>query len=96
MNEMHEMTEARDQDGGEEITHGFLTDRQIHAMAAYATDHYELSCEWRKARDAAREYAIEEWGVEPFPAALGLTIKLARINWERRKMSARAAVGGAA
>jgi hypothetical protein len=54
------------------------------------------SSDLRKARDAAREYAIEEWGVEPFPAALGLTIKLARINWERRKMSARAAVGGAA
>lgn len=59
----------------------YLTNAEIRAMAQVALENYELSCEWRKAREAATEYALEEYGFKPGPSAIALALKMAQAGW---------------
>ena len=71
---------------------GYLTEDQIAQMAEYAAQNYELSAEWRKAYDAAREYAAEEFGIRANESQVNYAGKLARTIWEGEKIRVQAAI----
>lgn len=59
----------------------YLTNDEIREMAEAAFTNYEFSCEWSKAREAAIEFAVDEYGFRPGPSAIYLAVKIARVNW---------------
>ena len=60
----------------------YLTDSQIHQMAAAVLSGIEMTplSRYDKMR-VAREYAIDEFGVRPSESACGLAVKLANMGW---------------
>lgn len=74
---------------------GHLTDKAISEMAEAALRAYEFACSWRRAGDAAREHAADEFGVRANPAQVGLAVRLAQTRWQALSFDARRA-GGAA
>lgn len=60
----------------------YLTDAQIHEMAAAVLSGIEINylSRYDKMR-IAREYAIDEFGLRPSESACGLAVKLANMGW---------------
>jgi hypothetical protein len=59
----------------------YLNDSQIEDMAGAAVNAYEVAADWNAAIRAAREYAIDEFGVNPSKGAVLLAVKLAKVRW---------------
>lgn len=71
-----------------------LSDEQICNMAHEAANTYEMTASWRDAGRAAREYAMDEYGIRASDSAVGLAVRVAQTMWEAARHQARAAVEG--
>ena len=69
----------------------YLTEDQIDEMADAALTTFEVSADRNAALRAAKEYAVDEFGVTPSKTAVLLAVKRAGLGWEARKMHARRA-----
>ena len=70
----------------------YLTENQIDEMADAALTTFEVSADRNAAVRAAKEYAIDEFGVTPNKTAVLLAVKRAGLGWEARKMQVRRAL----
>jgi hypothetical protein len=59
----------------------YLSDYQINQMALAAVKSYEMTADWKEARRAAHEFAIDDIGVRPNHTAVLLAVKLAKAKW---------------
>ena len=59
----------------------YLTDDQIKLMADVACGSYEMTASWSAARQAAFEYAVDEFGIRPRKSACLLALKHAKVQW---------------
>jgi|GEM_PF-3933817 len=69
----------------------YLNDDQIEEMAHAAFAAYEVSANKRSAIRAAKEHAIDEFGIEPNGSAVLLAFNIAMTQWEGDKIAARMA-----
>ena len=74
----------------------FLTEFEITLLAEEALNNFEWTCEWRKAREAASEFAADEWGVRATNAQLNTAVRRAQVGWEGVKMSVKSAIAAEA
>ena len=70
----------------------YLTENQIHDMAVYALNNYEICAEKSKLGQWAAEYAADEFGVTATPSQIGYAVTLALTGWEGIKIAVKAAV----
>lgn len=68
-----------------------LLDSSIESMAEAALANYEFSCDWYKAREAARE-AASELGFKPSGSDLTLAVSVARLKWYKMVRDSKAAI----
>lgn len=73
-------------------TKTYLTDTQIAEMASVAVQSFEMTADWNAAAQAARECAIDDFGVRPNATAVLLAVKLAKVRWMATVQSAKAAI----
>lgn len=66
----------------------YLTDDEIDDMAHAAFASYEWTASWRRAGEAAREHAADEYGVDASSTAVGLAVRHAQVMWEAARMAA--------
>lgn len=66
----------------------YIKDDEIEAMANAAFVSYEFTCSWKRAGEAAREFAMDEFGKRPSSGAVGLAVRLAQVKWESARMRA--------
>ena len=52
----------------------------IEEMALAALRNYEMSCEWAKAYDAAKEEGLES-GITPSKGMIHEALKMAKLSW---------------
>jgi len=60
---------------------GWLNEQQISELVTVCHDSYEMQCDWGRAKMAAAEYSIDEWGVAPSLTATLLVYKRAKTAW---------------
>ncbi len=68
----------------------YLNAGEIDEMARAAFQSYEFTCCWRRAGQAAREHAADEFGVRAADSAVGLAVRHAQVMWEAARHRARA------
>lgn len=64
----------------------YLYDQEINQMADAALISYEFGCCWKRALQAAAEFAIDELGVKATRAQAATAVRIAQTNWERIKI----------
>lgn len=60
----------------------YISQAEIDQMARAAVTSYEMACSWRRAGEAAREYAADELGVRATSAQVALAVRLAQTRWQ--------------
>lgn len=70
----------------------YLTEAQIADMGHAAMMAYEMTAERSAMYCAAREYAMDEFGVHPRPSAVKLAVKRASVQWMACSMATKKAV----
>jgi hypothetical protein len=74
------------------LTNSYLNDDQIHQMADSALLSYEMTCSWKRAHEAAVEFAADEFGVRATVAQASTAVRLAQTGWEGISISVKAAI----
>ena len=69
----------------------YLADSEINAMAEYACNSYEFTCDWKAAYFAAKEYCEDEFGFTPNKSAIALAVNKAKLKWEGFRIQAQKA-----
>jgi hypothetical protein len=59
----------------------YLREEQVSLMADAAVRSYEMTGDWSAAIRAAREYAVDEFGVRPNQSVVLLARKIAAVRW---------------
>ncbi len=75
--------------GGHAMKKRYLYQQEIHQMADAALISYEFGCSWKRAFEAAAEFAIDELGVKATRAQAATAVRIAQTNWERIKIGIR-------
>tara|TARA_R110002153_G_scaffold193440_3_gene346816 strand:+ start:1061 stop:1294 length:234 start_codon:yes stop_codon:yes gene_type:complete len=70
----------------------YLTLFQIHQMADSALLSYEMTCSWKRAHEAAVEFAADEFGVRATVSQASTAVRLAQTGWEGISISVKAAI----
>lgn len=60
----------------------YMPQSEIDQMASAAVTCYEMACSWRRAGEAAREYAADDLGVRATSAQVALAVRLAQTRWQ--------------
>jgi len=68
----------------------YMSEFEIQQMAEAALTSYEFSCEWKKAHQAAVEFAADEWSIRATTAQASTAVRIAQTGWEGIKMSVKA------
>jgi|TARA_Y100000114_G_C11718504_1_gene307237 hypothetical protein len=64
----------------------YLYHQEINQMADAALISYEFECCWKRAFQAAAEFATDELGVKATRAQAATAVRIAQTNWERIKI----------
>lgn len=64
------------------ITSRYISDDEINELAGYGFTTYEVCACWARAKQAIRDYALDEWSVRLTVPQYMLAVKLARIQWQ--------------
>ena len=67
----------------------YLYQQEIYQMADAALISYEFGCSWKRAFEAAAEFASDELGVKATRAQAATAVRIAQTNWERIKIGIR-------
>lgn len=62
----------------------FLTDHLLTIFADESVNNYELSCEWRKAGQAAQDLAADDFGIRLTNSQVGTIVNIAKQKWMSR------------
>lgn len=73
----------------------YLGKDEIESMAEAAFTAYEHACCWRRAGEAAREYALDDISVRATSAQIGLAVRLAQVRWQSATIAAKRNAAGA-
>jgi len=65
----------------------FLSEWEIQQMAEAALTSYEFSCCWKRAFEAAAEFAADELGVKATRAQAATAVRVAQTGWEGIRLS---------
>lgn len=65
-----------------------LTKSEIHQMAEAALIAFEFACCWKRAFEAAAEFAVDELSVRPTKAQAATAVRVAQAGWEGLRIAA--------
>ena len=65
----------------------YLSQFEIQQMAEAALTLYEFTCSWKRAFQAAAEFATDELGVKPTRAQAATAVRIAQTGWEGIRQS---------
>ena len=65
-----------------------LKESEIHQMAEAALVAFEFACCWKRAFEAAAEFAVDELGVRPTRAQAATAVRVAQSGWEGIRIAA--------
>ena len=60
----------------------YLSQQEIQQMAEAALISYEFGCSWKRAFQAAAEFAADELGVKATRAQAATAVRIAKTDWE--------------
>ena len=66
----------------------WLSNREIHQMAEAALIAFEFACDWKRAFEAAAEFASDELGVKATKAQAATAVRIAQTGWEGIRIAA--------
>jgi len=61
-----------------------INDEQISELAQVGLGTYEMTADWKRARESMVEHAMDEWGVTARASAIWLALKFAKMFWNER------------
>jgi hypothetical protein len=65
----------------------YLSEWEIQSMAEAALTSFEVTASWKRAFEAAQEYAADEWEIKATPKQTATAVNIAKTGWEGIKMS---------
>ena len=65
----------------------YLSQWEIQQMAEAALNSYEFACCWKRAFEAATEFAADELGVKATSAQSATAVRIAQTGWVGIRMS---------
>ena len=65
----------------------YMSQWEIQQMAEAALISYEFTASWKRAFEAASEFATDEWGVKATRAQTATAVRIAQTGWEGIRMS---------
>ena len=65
----------------------YMSQWEIQQMAEAALTSYEFTASWKRAFEAAAEFAADEWGMKATRAQAATAVRIAQTGWEGIRMS---------
>jgi len=65
----------------------YMSQWDIQQMAEAALISYELTASWKRAFEAATEFAADEWEVKATQSQAATAVRIAQTGWEGIRMS---------
>ena len=65
----------------------YMSEWEIQQMAEAALTSYESTASWKRAFEAAGDFAADEWGIKATRAQAATAVRIAQTGWEGIRMS---------